>query len=581
MRTFRRCLTIGLAVGLWTAGSFRAQSDSAPQHVERPGAHAHTHPPGRLPAGPPALPAETASHVHDMGTTSGEADVPRQEHDHLGAAAVDHELAQHHANAPTVPDGWFVGLLLGATLSLAALLSIVARRHGGADPRMPALSGKDLLTVPFLGAFLRWRHFNTLLLAPTLLFFGLVVGTGLFGEQTTDNPAILLTWILWWPAVIFTFFLVGRVWCVICPFGYVGDVIQKIGTLGRKAPRLLKNMWWRLGLFLLLTWFTALFSLDRTPRSTAWLALVLTFGTVALAVVYQKRVFCRYVCPVGGIFGLYLMTAPLALSARDHMVCQSRCRSKDCAAACMWFQFPPHMDRGAECSRCLDCVRACPFDNLALTTQPIGHDLSLFRSHRTSVDEATTVAAILGVSLLQTVVMLNAWSVYQVGPLLYTVIFFVFGVGIPLALLAGVSFLASRGDRSSPGVAASLRTYVYSFLPLGLGLHAAHNFHHLFGEGRALWTGLLAWTANATGWELARPASGGVSAMNANALFLMQWLALAGGLYLAWQVSAHLAGRHATDRTTALRMALPIQLFAVAYTVLNVLVLASPMAHRH
>jgi hypothetical protein len=40
-----------------------------------------------------------------------------------------------------------------------------------------------------------------------------------------------------------------------------------------------------------------------------------------------------------------------------------------------------------------------------------------------------------------------------------------------------LSWVASRGDRSAPGVAASLRTYAYAFLPLGLGLHAAHNFH--------------------------------------------------------------------------------------------------------
>ena len=533
MRAFRLCLAIGLAAGLWTGGSLRAQTGSTPQHADLPGTPAHTHPPAAPSAHPHAPTAATTSHEHDTGTTSGQADAASQGHDHLAAAAPDHKAAHEHAAAPIVPDSWFVRLLLGATLSFAALLFVVSRRERNADPRMPAPSGKDLLTVPLLGAFLRWRHFNALLLAPTLLFFAIVVGAGLFGEQTTDNPAILLTWILWWPAVIFTFFLVGRIWCVICPFGYMGDV-----------------------------------------------ALALTFGAVALAVVYKKRVFCRYVCPVGGIFGLYSMTAPLALTARDPTVCQSRCQNKDCAAACTWFQFAPHMDRGAECSLCLDCVRACPHDNLALRTQPIGRDLWQFRSHRTSLDEATTVAAILGVSLLQTVVMLNAWAARQAGPLLYTVIFVVFGVGIPLALLAVLSTLASRGERSSPGVAAALRTYAYAFLPLGLGLHAAHNFHHLFGEGGALWTGFREWTANATGWELARAASG-LSATNANLLFFMQWLALAGGLYLAWQVSVRLAGRHATDRAAALRMAAPIQLFALAYTVLNILVLAAPMVHRH
>jgi hypothetical protein len=238
------------------------------------------------------------------------------------------------------------------------------------------------------------------------------------------------------------------------------------------------------------------------------------------------------------------------------------------------------MDRGAECSLCLDCVRACPHDNLALGTGRVGGDLMRFRSHRASLDEATTVAAILGVSLFQTVVMLNAWAAWQAGPVAYTVVFLVFGLGIPLALLAALSFFASRRDRSSRAVGASLRTYAYAFLPLGLGLHAAHNFHHLFGEGGGLWSGLLAWTANVTGWRV-HVAAGGESPAHADVQFFLQWLALAGGLYLAWQVSSHLTRQRAGDRADALRMALPLQLFAVAYTLLSVLVLAAPMAHRH
>ena len=471
------------------------------------------------------------------------------------------------------------------------LFLLVGRREGdaGTDVRK---DGRDLLRVPVLGALLRWRHFNTLLLVPTLAFFAIVVGAGLFGEQNTSNPAVLLTWILWWPAVIFTFFLVGRIWCAICPFGYAGDLVQRITTFGWKAPRLLKNMWWRLSLFLLLTWFTTLFALDRSPRGTAWLALTLTIGAVGLAVVYEKRMFCRYVCPLGGIFGLYSMTAPVALSAKDQSVCRSGCRTKDCAARCMWFQFPAYRDRGAECNLCLDCVRACPHDNLALVTQPIGTELSTYHSRRRSLDEAATVAAILGVALLQTAVMINAWDSWQAdlaamlhvqpGPLLYTLIYVAFGVGLPLLVLSALSLLSSRGEWARPDIAAALRTYAYAFVPLGLGLHAAHNFHHLFGESGALWTGLRSWIATVTGRGLTAAASAGADApINSNLLFFLQWLALAGGLYLALRISAHLARRHAGGQARAVRMALPIQVFALAYTVMNVLLLAAPMAHRH
>jgi polyferredoxin len=533
------------------------------------------------------LPSDAAA-PHEHGALPADEMAP---HEH--AAMTAEEMAHHeHAAMPAVPDGWFVWTLLGTTLALGSLLLIVASRRLQPAHQNATLVGKDLLEVPLLGRFLRWRHFNTLLLTPTLLIFAFIVLAGLFGEQATSNPAILLTWILWWPAVIFTFFLVGRIWCTICPFGYLGDVAQKVATWGKKAPRILKNMWWRLALFLALTWITTLLALDKVPRSTAYLALALTSGAVVLAVLYEKRVFCRYVCPVGGIFGLYSMTAPVHLSVKDKHICQTECTGKDCHVACGWFQFPAAMERGAECNLCLDCVRACPHDNLALNTQPFAADLVQFQPHRKSLDEAATVAAILGVSLLQTAVMLNAWQSWQAelaaalhvppGPILYTLVFLVFGLAIPLLLVGAISYFGARSGPGRSTVSGALRTYAYAFLPLGLGLHAAHNFHHLFGEGGALWQGLQVAFARYTGWGTAAVANLEPAApMNPNALYFLQWLALVGGLYLAYRVSTRLVARSVWERTRSFRVVLPILLFAVAYTVLNILVLAAPMAHRH
>lgn len=91
------------------------------------------------------------------------------------------------------------------------------------------------------------------------------------------------------------------------------------------------------------------------------------------------------------------------------------------------------MDRDAECSLCLDCVRACPQDNIAVRTQPPGADLADFETRRKSLDEATAIAAILGVALLQTAVMLHGWSGWEAtvggwlhlaqGAALYTIIY--------------------------------------------------------------------------------------------------------------------------------------------------------------
>ncbi len=501
--------------------------------------------------------------------------------------------AMPHEHTGSIPTPGVVRLLLLLTFAIAAALMYSARRSLRPGAAHTHAQGSDLLQWPVIGKLLRWRHFPALLIAPSVFIFTFIVFAGLFGEQNTSNPAILLTWILWWPAIIFTFILLGRIWCVACPFGWMGDLAQKIFSFQLQVPKILKNMWWRMGLFLALTWATTLWALDRWPFGTAWLGLVLTLGAVTLAVIYQKRTFCRYVCPLGGIFGLYAMTAPVRIGVKDKQLCQQECPHKDCYQSCAWFEFAPTLDRNAECNLCLDCVRACPYDNITLQAQSFGADLMGFHSHRKSLDEASTVAAVLGVALLQTVVMLNArtgweaaagrWLGMAPGPVLYTLIFVTLGLIVPVLLVGLVSYLGAPREEFRGDVFRAFRTYAYAFLPLGLGLHAAHNFHHLFGEGGAMWTGVKNAVAQYTGWEALASASPAASAFSIapNTLFTLQWLALVSGLFLAFRVGVAVVRRNTAQSRLAFRTALPIMLFAIAYTVLNIIVLSAPMAHRH
>jgi len=540
---------------------------------------------------PPAQPAHGDAAAQASGMDH-DHDAMDMDHDHeaMEMGEADHEHA-HGAHAHGVPAAPVVWSLVLASLAIAGGLIWSARaalrRNAPAGPT----AGTNILDLPVIGMALRSRRFLAFLIVPTMAVFLLIVLAGLRGEQDTGNPAILLTWILWWPAVIFTFFLVGRVWCSFCPFGYLGDVAQKIFSLRLRVPGILKNMWWRLGLFLALTWLTTLWALDRWPLGTAWLGLGLTLGAIALAVVFEKRTFCRYVCPVGGVFGLYSMTAPLRLAVKDPAVCRGACSGKDCFEKCAWFQFPPAMERGAECSLCLDCVRACPKDNIALRTQASGADLASFQSHSKSLDEASAVAAVLGVALLQTAVMLTGWRGWEAklgnwlhlapGPTLYTIVYIGVGAILPLLLLGLFSYTSQAQEEAGSGLGRALRTYAYCFLPLGLALHAAHNFHHLFGEGAAIWPGLKKALAQYTGWTSLAPPQVAAASVAPNLLFALQCATLMAGLYLTYRVAVARVRRNGPRPERAFRAVLPILLFAGAYTVMNVFMLAAPMAHRH
>ena len=501
--------------------------------------------------------------------------------------------AEAHEHGVVTADVSVVRMLLGLTLGFALGLILWARfalrtTEPAGDPPPP-----NVLNWPVVGKLLRWRHFNALLIVPTLVVFLFIVLVGFLGQQDTSNAATLLTWILWWPAVIFSFLVLGRIWCVACPFGYMGDLTQKVFSFHLKVPRILKNMWWRLGLFLALTLITTVWSLYSWPIGTAWLALTLTLGAMTLGVIYEKRTFCRYVCPVGGIFGLYAMASPVRIEVKDKKLCQKNCSDKDCAQVCKWFEFAPTMERNTDCNLCLDCVRACPHDNIVLKGQFIGADLVEFQPRRKSLDEGITVAAVLGVSLFQTVVMLNSWPQWEAtasgwlhipsGPILYTFIFLTLGVVVPALLVAAIANMGSPRKERRGDIFSAFRAYAYVFLPLGLALHAAHNFHHLFGEGGAMWAGLRRALAGYTGWASLAPleTAGTVSSIGPNTLFVLQWLGLIGGLYLAFWVGVAVARRITGQPAKAFGVALPILLFAVAYTVLNIFILAAPMAHRH
>ena len=61
----------------------------------------------------------------------------------------------------------------------------------------------------------------------------------------------------------------------------------------------------------------------------------------------------------------------------------------------------------------------------------------------------------------------------------------------------------------------------------------------------------------------------------------LQWVAFIGALYLAIRVGVAVVRRNNAQSRLAFRTALPIMLFAIAYTVLNIVVLSASMAHRH
>jgi hypothetical protein len=261
----------------------------------------------------------------------------------------------------------------------------------------------------------RWPQF--LLRVFTLAGFGFMIVAGLFGSPVgSHNIAIIFVWIAWWTALKLVFIpFGGRSWCSICPIPLPGEWFQQGGILEKGArrhgmnlrwPRRLRGSWLQWGAFLIVGLFSAVTLTDA--RLTAWVLLALLGLAIALSLVFERRAFCSYVCPIGGFTGIYAQNAPVELRVLDSRLCAAH-SEKTCYLSCPWGLYPLALKNSAQCGLCMECLRVCPQDNIAVNLRPFGSDLG---QARTSVrlDEAFLALMMLGSVLAFSAIFTGPWG---------------------------------------------------------------------------------------------------------------------------------------------------------------------------
>ncbi|MFN2367711.1 MAG: 4Fe-4S binding protein [Desulfurivibrionaceae bacterium] len=202
----------------------------------------------------------------------------------------------------------------------------------------------DLFRIfPGVRRFLAARHHYAYLRTGGDILFILIVISGLFGPRDpSSNIAVFLSWGVLWPAIVLSWFFVGRMWCGICPFPGLGVFLQRRGlTLNLPVPKVLQKYGVYTSVFLLalIIWIEVVAGLDRSPVGTSLFALSITAGATLLALLFSGQSWCRHLCPLGRISG-----AAATLSITEFRPDHDRCR------VCKTFA----------CKRGMDGKRGCP-----------------------------------------------------------------------------------------------------------------------------------------------------------------------------------------------------------------------------
>ncbi|WP_458776936.1 sigma 54-interacting transcriptional regulator [Desulforhopalus sp. 52FAK] len=418
---------------------------------------------------------------------------------------------------------------------------------------LPKTEGKweyNLLRIPWIRKVLsswvfprvpQFVIFCVLLITVLCLFKG--------PSSPTSNIGLTIGWYIGWPLMFFSFFFLARTWCGVCSFAAPGTLLQNFIKPTRKLPAFMVNYsgWIMAVLCILVFWIEIVWDAYNNRYLTGAIILIITFGSVLFSVLYSRRAWCRYLCPLGAVNAIFSMPSVMELRSNSH-VCLNRCQSHACyhgdseIPGCPMFRHPYLVDDNRDCIMCAKCIKACDNSSIQLNVRLAPQELWSLETPR-KADSFLIVAlgAIFFPFALQPQFKeIVEWCVGVLGDVhglhmpswivasaLFFTIIFVFQVGY--YCMISIQSIYAKIDKD-----VLLPLLGYGFIPLILGGYMAQHLEFFIsGAGRII-PNIQEFLGFAYSYE-------DIRLISSDSTYVLQFITVMGGL---------LAALYATYRVT-------------------------------
>jgi cytochrome c oxidase assembly factor CtaG len=459
----------------------------------------------------------------------------------------------------------------------------------------------DLTALPLIGRWIRSYQVRRLIQTCLFLLAIAIVIDGFTGPQVAPmNLAGTLPWTHWRGFTVLALLIFGNFFCYACPFTFVRDLGRHFLRPRWNWPRFLRSKWIAILLIVLFLWSYEAFSLWNSPWLTAWV-IVGYFGAAMLVDgLFRGASFCKYLCPIGQFHFVQSLLSPFEVKVRKPDVC-TQCKTFDCIKGndshrgCELRLFQPKKQSNMDCTFCLDCVQACPHENVGIlatnnlkvvlddrSSSSIGrfsHRIDIAFLIITLVFGSYANAASMTVPAIQ---WLSGWQfVFGIVPRpVVLAVFFLAAVFIlPSAIFTALTLLSRRLFKLKQSAKELFASFVMGFIPLGAAMWFAHFIFHLFtgshtpipviqriaAQFHLTGSSTPNWTIKS--WAIPELLDFEVLALD---------LGFLASLYIIWHISLRLR----SEPRTALPLFLLWSIFAIALFLVGIWILFQPMDMR-